>query len=165
MRKIIKLADFFTIANLIFGLLTIFYAIDQQFTTAAIFLLIAVLFDFIDGKIARATKTSDFGKQLDSLADLVSFGVAPAIFGLGLQQWYSILILLFFVIAGMLRLARFNVTKIKGFEGVPITWNGLLFPLLFFIYFYYQFQINYFLIIYAIMGILMISKIKIKKLI
>ena len=101
-KEILKLADFFTIGNLIFGVLSIFYAILGLFTYAAIFLLIAVLFDFLDGKIARMSKKAteqgkQFGKQLDSLADIVSFGVAPAVFGFaaGLQEWWQIVILLF----------------------------------------------------------------------
>lgn len=171
MKDIIKVADFFTIGNLTFGMLTIFYALLKLFPYAAIFLLIAVLFDYLDGKIARMSRKvteqgKQFGKQLDSLADIVSFGVAPAVFGfaLGLQEWWHILILLFFVAAGMLRLSRFNVTETPGyFEGIPITVNGFLFPLLFSLWRFFPYALEYILVAYLIMSFAMLSSIKIKK--
>ena len=102
MRKLMKVADFFTIGNIIFGVLSIFYAISSQFKEAVIFMLIAVLFDFLDGKVARLMNegASEFGKELDSLCDLVSFGVAPAVFAycLGLNDPISIIILVFLVV-------------------------------------------------------------------
>lgn len=170
--EILKIADFFTLANLIFGLLSIFYSINKQFTSAAIFLLITVVFDFLDGKIARFSKKVTeqgraFGKELDSLADVVSFGVAPAIFGFsqGLQSWWEVLILLFFVSAGMLRLSRFNITINLGYyEGMPITFNGIIFPVLYFISLNFPYPIEYNLIAYAILGFLMLSSKKLKKL-
>ncbi len=171
-KHIIKVADFFTIGNLIFGSLSIFYAIDKQFTPAAFFLFVAVAFDFFDGKIARVSKkiTEEgrlFGKELDSLADMVSFGVAPAVFGYtrGLSAWLAVLILLFFVTAGMLRLSRFNVTKAEGFEGIPITFNGIIFPGLYFLSVITVFPLTYNLAAYLFMGFAMLSTRKIKKLI
>src|SRR3989338_11208735 len=99
MKDILKVADFFTMGNLIFGMLCIYYAIGHSFIYAAIFLLIAMIFDFLDGKVARISKKitdqgRHFGKELDSLSDVVSFGVAPAIIGytLGLQSWWEILV-------------------------------------------------------------------------
>lgn len=170
-HEILKIADFFTVGNLIFGMLSIFYAILGFFMYAALFLLIAVLFDFLDGKIARMSKKvteqgKAFGKQLDSLADLVSFGVAPAVFGFaeGLQEWWHIIILLFFVIAGMLRLARFNITENQGFyEGVPITMNGILFPVLYFISLKFSYPVAYNLVAYSVMALGMLFSIKVKK--
>ncbi|PIN79203.1 CDP-diacylglycerol--serine O-phosphatidyltransferase [Candidatus Woesearchaeota archaeon CG10_big_fil_rev_8_21_14_0_10_34_8] len=172
-KDIIKTADFFTIGNIIFGLLSVFYAINNQFEYAAIFILIAMLFDFLDGKVARVSKKitpagRHFGKELDSLADIISFGVAPAVLGftLGLQQWYSIIVLLFFVIAGVLRLSRFNVLEIPGyFVGVPITINGILFAGLYFLSLYYQYDIKYNLVVYLFMSFAMLSARKVKKLI
>jgi CDP-diacylglycerol---serine O-phosphatidyltransferase len=172
-KHIIKVADFFTIGNLIFGLLTIFYAIELQFTYAVFFLLTAMIFDFLDGKVARASKkiTKEgraFGKELDSLADLISFGVAPAVLGftLGLNKWYAILVLLFFVVAGKLRLSRYNITETPGYyEGIPITINGILFPVLYFVSLYYPYPIMYWLVAYFIMGFAMMSSRKVKKLI
>jgi CDP-diacylglycerol--serine O-phosphatidyltransferase len=106
-----------------------------------------------------------FGKQLDSLADLVSFGLAPAALyhalrepGLGIE-----LILILFVVCGMLRLARYNISNGKGFEGVPITVNGLLFPILFFVYTLKAESLIIWPAVYATMSVLMISNLKIKR--
>ncbi len=92
----------------------------------------ALLFDVFDGRIARwRQKTSAMGRELDSLADVISFGVAPAVigYGFGMQGLYDRIILAYFVACGVSRLARFNVTadelsegtdKVKYFEGTPI---------------------------------------------
>jgi CDP-diacylglycerol--serine O-phosphatidyltransferase len=83
---------------------------------------------------------------------------------LGLQSWWEILVLLFFTTAGMLRLSRFNITESHGyFEGVPITVNGLLFPILFLIHLKTAYQIEYALIAYVFMGFAMMSSRKVKK--
>lgn len=172
-KDIVKVADFFTIGNLIFGLLSLFYSITGRWTPAALFLLIAMLFDFLDGKVARISKKvteqgQHFGKELDSLADVVSFGVAPAVFGftLGLQQWWHIIVLLFFVTAGMLRLSRFNITENKEFyEGIPITINGLLFPLLYFLQMKVPYPMQYILFAYLGMGFCMLSSRKVRKIV
>lgn len=170
--KMLKWLDFVTLMNALFGMLAIFFSIKQAFNAAALFILIAVFFDWIDGKIARAKNLENrFGKEIDSLADIVSFGVAPAVFGFNLIEAFSqtknnaatILILLFFVCCGILRLARFNISKTKYYEGVAITINGLVFPILYFIIpKNYAFFLIFF---YFVMGILMISSIKIKKVI
>ncbi len=169
---LLKLADFFTIGNLFLGICSIFFAVNQHMTAAATALLIAVFFDWLDGKIARLSTQTElqklFGKELDSLADIVSFGVAPAVFGfaLGLQQWWQVVILLIFVAAGMLRLARFNVTENKGYyEGVPITVNGILFPVVYAVYSYFpsNFNLYYLTALYAVMAFAMLSAYTVKK--
>ena len=173
MKDILKVADFFTMGNLIFGMLCIFYAIGHSFIYAAFFLFIAMIFDFLDGKIARMSKKitdqgRHFGKELDSLSDVVSFGVAPAVFGytLGLESWWHIIILLFFTSAGMLRLSRFNITESQGYyEGLPITVNGLLFPILFILHLKTAYPIEYALIAYVFMGFAMMSSRKVRKII
>ena len=77
MRDILKVADFFTLGNLVFGLLAIFYAINKSFWYAAIFMLIAMLFDFLDGKVARISKKiTDQGGQ-KSLVKTVIIGAVP----------------------------------------------------------------------------------------
>ncbi|MFW5991468.1 MAG: CDP-diacylglycerol--serine O-phosphatidyltransferase [Candidatus Nanoarchaeia archaeon] len=160
--KTLKLADYLTIANFASGLLSIFFAINSDFTISGVLMIAAFVFDALDGRVARATnKANAFGKELDSLADLTSFGVAPAVFGFcqGLNEPYQIAILVLFSAAGMLRLARFNVLKVKDFIGIPITTNGILFPLMFLL----MGPFNWFIIIYLIMGILMISDFRIKK--
>ena len=100
---------------------------------ALIFMPFGLFFDFMDGKVARwRGKSSLMGQELDSLADLISFGVSPAVsaFAIGARSPLDHLLLTFFALCGLLRLARFNVTassvphdasgKAKYFEGVPI---------------------------------------------
>ena len=162
MHKIIKLADIATLLNATSGLTAIFFSIQRQFEIAAVFLLAAVLFDFLDGKIARITnQQNEFGKNLDSLSDVVSFGVAPAVFGYmyGLNTFYNIIFLLTFVLAGILRLARFNILKRKEFIGIPITTSGFIIPIMYFILPFSQ----YLGITYLILALLMISNFKVNK--
>ena len=160
--KYIKIADLLTIFNLCCGVLSVFASIRKSFFVSAIFILAAVLFDFLDGKVAKKLgQTNAFGRELDSLSDLVSFGVAPAIL-FYVQSSRSLVVavvLLFFVSCGMLRLARFNLTKLKGFEGVPITVNGIIFPVLQFT----SLLTVVWLFVFALMGFLMVSGIPIKK--
>ena len=168
--KLLKVADFVTLANAVSGLIAIIAAVYGRFNLAAALILLAVVFDALDGRVARFSKKSnELGKQLDSLADIVSFGVAPAVIGymLGLRSWYGIAALSFYLICGVLRLARFNITdpkKIKGFEGVPITVGGVTIALLVFVIGYFPNLLQYMPIVYVLFGFLMISSIPIKKL-
>ena len=105
---------------------------NDDYYRASILLVYALFFDMLDGRVARLTKTqSAFGLQIDSLADVISFGVAPAALGFaaGLQGLWDWLVLGYFVCCGVSRLARFNITaeqlaegsdKVKHFEGTPI---------------------------------------------
>lgn len=114
--------------SLIFGILSIFNTIEQDFYYAAIFLILAVIADSLDGRAARMLGVGgDFGKELDSLCDLGSFGVAPAImiyqYGMTELDLVGKVIAAFFTIGGAMRLARFNVNAgtVKGyFQGMPI---------------------------------------------
>lgn len=126
--------NIFTFINLGFGILSLLEAFNKRFFLAALFILIAALVDRYDGRIARYLQvTSDLGKELDSLADLVSFGVAPAILIFILYQFntigpYGIIgyaLLLAYPICGSFRLARYNTAEFDGnFRGVPITIAG-----------------------------------------
>lgn len=101
-------------------------------------ILLALVFDVLDGRIARARhEHSVFGRELDSLADIVSFGVAPAAlaYGLGMRGALDVIVLIYFIACGISRLARYNVTaaelsdeagKVKHFEGTPIPSSLLL---------------------------------------
>src|SRR3954453_12818080 len=113
-RGVYIIPSLFTLANLFCGYACVIYSMRGEYATAAPFIGIAVILDMLDGRIARMTGTaSEFGLQFDSLADIVSFGVAPAIlsFSWGLQplgrpRWAAGFL---FVSAAMMRLARFNI--------------------------------------------------------
>src|SRR5664279_2189904 len=140
-----QLADWFTLANAVcgtgalFSMLTYLQTHDVSHVFFACGLVLAALiFDVLDGRIARwRQKSSSLGRELDSLADVISFGVAPAMigYGCGMQGLYDRVILAFFVACGVSRLARYNVTadalsaggdKVKYFEGTPIPTSFLL---------------------------------------
>lgn len=163
----LKLADFFTIGNFVAGMLSILFSLKEQLEIAAALLIVAFFLDFLDGRIARHMNSENkFGKELDSLGDLTSFGIAPAVFGFaaGLNEPWHMAVLIFFAACGMLRLARFNVLKIKDFIGVPITTNGLIFPVLYFLLETFDVGFNdYVIIVYLLMAVLMISDLKVKK--
>jgi len=128
-KGIYIIPSLFTCGNMSFGILSIFSSIDGDFIRAAWFLIGALACDIIDGRIARLTKTtSEFGMQLDSLSDLVSFGMAPAImmYMLVLNNMgkIGVSIAVLFVLCTALRLARFNVLSQSGeihkhFVGLP----------------------------------------------
>lgn len=123
----------FTLTNLLLGFISLIYTMNSQYHLAAIMILVSMILDGMDGKIARRLDVSSpFGKELDSLADLVSFGVAPAIlaYAAALQQDLGVvglMIAILFALCGAVRLARFNVLNITThFVGVPITFAGSL---------------------------------------
>lgn len=127
--------NMFTFLNLALGFLAIVMSINRDFIFASILLLLAVLADGLDGRTAKALKVeSKLGIEMDSLADLVSFGVAPAVLMHSFHKdWFLMFAALIFVLGGAYRLARFNITKEKkkGFVGMPITINGIIFPMLY----------------------------------
>jgi CDP-diacylglycerol--serine O-phosphatidyltransferase len=140
-----QLADWFTLANAacgtgaMFSMLTYLQTHDVMHVYyAGGMVFAAFVFDVLDGRIARwRQKHSIMGRELDSLADVISFGVAPAViaYGCGMQGLYDRIILTCFVACGVSRLARYNVTaeelsdggdKVKYFEGTPIPTSLLL---------------------------------------
>jgi len=120
------------------GYACVVYAMRGEYETAAPFIGFAVVLDMLDGRIARMTgTTSAFGVEFDSLADVISFGVAPAAlaFAAGMQGGWDLVALIYFVCCGVSRLARYNVTaeelagggaKVKYFEGTPIPTSVVL---------------------------------------
>ena len=135
-----------TLVGVCLGISSIKFAMDGNFAFAVLFLVVAAILDALDGRVARLIKgTSDFGKELDSLTDFVSFGIAPAfiVYFWELNKFGKIgwLIVLFFSVCCVLRLARFNLTKFENkdewknnfFQGVPSPAGGclILFPLMF----------------------------------
>ena len=143
------LADWFTLGNAVCGVGALFSTMTYLETHeiahvyfACALVLAALVFDVLDGRIARwRQKSSALGRELDSLADVISFGVAPAIiaYGCGMQGLYDRVVLAYFVACGVSRLARFNVTaealsegtgKVRYFEGTPIPTSIVLVGLL-----------------------------------
>ena len=133
------LADFFTLGNAACGVIAVFAVLAyvetrdvRHLLTATALIPVALVFDVLDGRIARSRRRhSAMGRELDSLADVISFGVAPAVmaYGAGLQGFWDVVILVYFVCCGVSRLARFNITadalaagadKARYFEGTPI---------------------------------------------
>lgn len=176
MKKIYLLPNLFTLGNIFFGFFSIVSAIGGEYSRAAYVIIIAGFFDMFDGKIARATNsTSQFGVQFDSLADLVSFGVAPGILAylwilkpLGRFGWLGAFL---FLVCGALRLARFNVqtetVSSDRFTGLPIPAGaGMLVSTVLFFEHYADFvgpkeQYRYMVaVLVYLLGILMVSNIQ-----
>src|SRR5512143_2804365 len=139
-RGIYLLPAFFTGGNIFCGYLSLDFAIKGNFATAAVLIFVAGFLDGIDGRVARMTRTtSAFGEQLDSLADVVSFGVAPSFlvyrWGLSGFDRLGLAASFLFLVCGACRLARFNVqahvVDKRFFVGLPIpsaagTLSGLI---------------------------------------
>jgi CDP-diacylglycerol---serine O-phosphatidyltransferase len=191
------LADWFTLANAVCGVGALF-SVMSFLQTRGIFhiyfacalISAALVFDVLDGRIARwRQRSSAMGRELDSLSDVISFGVAPAViaYGCGMQGLYDRLVLGFFVACGVSRLARYNVTaeslsddagKVKFFEGTPIptslvlvlllafaAWQGAIGEQLWFGFVKIGgFTLHPLVLVFAVSGSLMISRIRIPKL-
>ncbi|MDV4151952.1 CDP-diacylglycerol--serine O-phosphatidyltransferase [Clostridium sp. AL.422] len=163
----------FTFINLSCGIISILYTFDKNYLFSCFFILIAALVDRYDGRIARwLNVSSELGKELDSLADLVSFGVAPSILtflmydlnNVGPLGIIGFIVLLAFPICGAYRLARYNASTFDGvFTGVPITIAGSFIAI--FAFFTINRNITPWLpIILLILGsYLMVSTFKLKK--
>ena len=190
------LADWFTLGNAVCGTGAMFAMMTYLQTSevmhiyfACALVVAAMVFDVLDGRIARwRQKTSPMGRELDSLADIISFGVAPALiaYGCGMQGLYDRIVLTYFVACGVSRLARYNVTaealsegqdKVKYFEGTPIptslllvlvllvaAMQGALGPELWFGKVYVAgFTLHPLVLLFALSGSLMISRIRFPK--
>ena len=133
------LPNILTLGGVCLGISSIKFSIDGNYNLAVIFIMLAAILDALDGRIARLIKgTSEFGKELDSLTDFVSFGIAPVFI---LYFWelnnygkFGWAIALIYSVCCVLRLARFNLTKIDSqhdwknnfFEGIPSPAGGLI---------------------------------------
>jgi len=170
------LPNMFTLVGVCIGLSSIKFAFDEKFTLSIIAIIVAAIIDGLDGRIARLIQgTSKVGKELDSLTDVISFGVAPAFImyfwklnELGRIGW---LICLIYVVCVALRLARFNVNsgqesswRDNFFEGVPSPAGGVivLMPLIYSLSDIQILNVNYDFfvpILFVVVSILLISKI------
>ena len=165
--------NIFTFTNLGCGVLSILSTFEHTYINACIFIIIAALVDRYDGRIARHLDvSSEIGKQLDSLADLVSFGVSPAIltyvcFNLSSIGPYGILgyvLVLLFPICGAFRLARYNITDFNGvFTGVPITIAGSVMTILILIHTQTNMHPIIPILFMILLSYLMVSTVSLKK--
>jgi CDP-diacylglycerol---serine O-phosphatidyltransferase len=190
-------ADWFTLANAVCGMGAVLTSmtylqtgdVDRIYAASAA-ILAALIFDVLDGRIARWRQTSSpMGRELDSLADVISFGVAPAVlaYACGLQGFLDRVVLAYFVACGVSRLARYNVTadalsggtgKVAYFEGTPIPTSIVLVGMLALATSMGAigdgvwlgdveiagFRLHWLTLVYALSGSLMISRIRIPKL-
>jgi len=190
------LSDWFTLANAVCGIGAIFSMMTylelhdvRHVYYACSLVSFALIFDILDGRIARwRRQASILGRELDSLADIISFGVAPAIigYGCGMHGLYDRIVLVYFVTCGVSRLARYNVTaeklsqgtdKVKYFEGTPIpisilmvfiltlaAWSGAIDQNLWFGEItLVGFKLHPLVLLFALSGSLMISRFHIPK--
>jgi len=191
------LADWFTLGNAVagvgalFSVMTYLQSGDVDHVLLACALIpVAFVFDVLDGRIARwRQQSSPLGRELDSLADVISFGVAPAAiaYGCGMQGLVDRVVLVIFVACGVSRLARYNVTaekmseatgKVTYFEGTPIptslllvivlaiaAWQGALGDRMWFgVTTIGGFRFHPLVLLFAVSGALMVSRIRIPKL-
>ena len=189
-------ADWFTLANAVCGIGAVLTSMSYLQTgdasriyVAAAAILAALVFDVLDGRIARWRQTSSaLGRELDSLADVISFGVAPAVlaYACGMQGFLDRVVLAYFVACGVSRLARYNVTaealsggtgKVAYFEGTPIPTSIVLVGMLALAAYLGAigeqlwlgevelagFRLHWLALVFAVSGSLMISRIRIPK--
>ena len=162
-----QFANILTLGNISFGGASILATVDHAFNHALLFIFIAALCDRYDGKVARKyNQASELGKQLDSMSDIISFGVAPAmlIYMAVLHDlgFIGMLVTVLYISCGAFRLARFNVTESNGyFTGLPITAAGVLATVSFFVI---SFTNPYVYIIFMfVLAISMVSTFQLKK--
>jgi archaetidylserine synthase len=134
--RLIRLPDIVTLLNTLLGLTAILMVVQNSSNAinASILIVLAVMADGLDGVIARKLESGVLGEQLDSLADVISFGVAPVaiVYSMLAPQYHYWICITggTFLVCGVLRLARFNAINFKdGFAGLPITTSGLAVPL------------------------------------
>jgi len=175
-RPINVLASVLTTLSLYLGLCSIFASIREDYDRAAYFILAAIVCDMLDGTVARLTKsTSEFGKELDSLCDLVSFGVAPAVLiyhaywfeeqlaGTAVGRTGSMMAIVF-VVCAALRLARFNVWqagKRDSFTGLPTPAAGATVAAFVLFMNYFEWRVAFYMLgpLTVVLAFLMVSNV------
>ncbi|WP_405269865.1 archaetidylserine synthase [Methanobrevibacter sp.] len=174
MKSFLAISDVISLLNMASGFLAIIFSINQELNIAAILMIVAIMFDSADGWVARKTNRQDelgFGKNIDSLSDIVSFGVAPAIFIYscinttpGIFQIIVVLVSLLIVVCGVLRLTRYNVIAGKidtqDFIGFPIPGISLIMASFYLSGFFNPYVA---LILATIVSLIMISNIRYPK--
>jgi len=175
-----NLANFITLTGLAASVAAIWFAGGGHFEAAVIAMLVAGISDMFDGRVARHANREDvkarmFGIQIDTVCDMVSFGVTPAVIAymLGCNKWYDIILLVVYAACGAIRLAFFNTQAItetkdlnlKQFTGVPIPTICFLLPVLVIMLKYIDPSVMGWVFrgAYLVLGLLFISNFKIKK--
>ena len=160
-------ANLITILNMSFGGAAIMATLNEFYSYSVLFIFIAAFLDRYDGKVARKyNQESELGKQLDSMGDIISFGVAPALlmYEIALTDFgvAGMFMAILYIACGALRLARFNVMESTGyFVGLPITAAGTLLTFSFF--FTHVFSPVFYMFLFPILAVLMISTFTLKK--
>jgi len=166
--KMIFIPNTVTMINLALGFFSLYLTMEGLFHEAAYSIFGAMILDGLDGRLARRFHVvSEFGKELDSLSDLVSFGIAPALlaYAMKLYHWGArgLLVVIVFALCGAFRLARFNVMSAKDhFVGLPITFCGPVLTLALLLSKWIDYRTYPFFII--LLGYLMVSNLKVPKL-
>lgn len=167
-----NLANFITLLNMVCGGASVIASLNGHFSWAIAFIGFAAIFDRYDGKIARKLNTSsELGVQLDSMADGLSFGVAPSILAYlsqfaGENKFFYIfeIIVIIYMCCGLFRLARYNATGLDdegNFVGVPITASGMFLAML--LLFRKSIDYRVYAVIMVLLSYFMVSKIRLKK--
>lgn len=162
--------NIFTLSNMSCGIMSILMSFQENYKLAALFILLAGIFDRYDGRIARYLKVdNDLGKELDSLCDIVSFGVAPSILIFSIYNFVQLgsigyLMVLIFPVAGAYRLAKYNITDFDGvFSGIPITITGTFLALYALLMLNKASNLGPTMFLMVVLSYLMISNFKFKK--
>lgn len=160
-----KLKDIVSMLCGIFGFISIIYAVNHEFVISLVFLIAATVADALDGKIARKfSKPNEYGKHIDTVNDVVAFGVAPGVFIYFYEpNIFSLILAVVVLSCGLMRLARYlciESVKTDYYVGLTITFNGVIIPLIYALSEISNFNL-FFLVLLS--SILMISGIKFRK--
>jgi CDP-diacylglycerol---serine O-phosphatidyltransferase len=171
-QDVIRIPNLFTLANIICGFISILFVIDQNYNIAGMCILFGMLFDFLDGFTAKLLRqSSEFGMQLDSFADVLTFGAAPVILTYGslahnnMGIVYKISLLIYFI-SIVYRLSKYNIigtNKDGKFRGLPSTFSGGFISILV-IWFPVFYSNNYSFLIFIFLALLSISNVPYNKL-
>ncbi len=166
--RLIKPADIITLLSALLGFGSIIMTGSGQYEAALVLILAAVIADAADGAVARSTGCGVLGANLDSLADVISFGVAPAVAAIVFLNDFGAVAWIpagFFLVCGILRLARFNIAgKKEGFEGIPITLGGFIAALFLLVRDLVPYAGYVFVILLFVVSLLMVSIVNYPKL-
>lgn len=182
------LPNIITFLNLFCGFASVYFSFTRQFDMAAMAIMLATIFDMLDGRLARILGvSSDMGKELDSFSDLVTFGIAPAFLALNIffilkpefSPWFLIPFAFLYVVAATIRLAMYNIKTgekevVKNFTGMPSTLAGISIATIFgfdaipcFLDRWFTFSLNLpfwaLALLFLVYAFLMVSKIKYPK--